>query len=147
MLMIPENNPRKDWKEITMDDYFLDSNIIIDFLLKRPKSIKILESISINNMPSTSPVCIAEVQLEVKKGEEDKTNQFLDSLIIYDLTKDIANLTGKFIRECKEIGKTLNLIDTLIASTCIIHDLILVTYNIKHYFIKDLRLFDTNKIS
>ena len=61
-------------------------------------SIKILESI--NNMPSTSPVCIAEVQLGVKKGEEDKTNQFLDSLIIYDLTKDIANLTGKFIREC-----------------------------------------------
>lgn len=147
MLMIPENNPRKDWKEITMNNYFLDSNIIIDFLLKRPKSIKILESISINNMPSTSPVCIAEVQLRVKKGEEDKTNQFLDSLIIYDLTKDIANLTGKFIRECKEIGKTLNLIDTLIASTCIINDLILVTYNIKHYFIKDLRLFDTDKIS
>lgn len=145
--MILESNLRKDWKEIIMNDYFLDSNIIIDFLLKRSKSIKILESISINGMPSTSPVCIAEVQLGVKKGEENKTNQFLNSLSIYDLTRDIANLAGKFIREYKEEGKTLNLIDTLIASTCIINDLILVTYNIKHYFIKDLIIFDTDKIS
>ena len=144
--MILEINLQKDWKEIIMNDYFLDSNIIIDFLLKRSKSIKILESISINGMPSTSPVCIAEVQLGVKKGEENKTNQFLNSLSICDLTRDIANLAGKFIRDYKEEGKTLNLIDTLIASTCIINNLILVTYNIKHYFIKDLIIFDTDKI-
>jgi tRNA(fMet)-specific endonuclease VapC len=129
-----------------MSDYLLDSNIIIDFLFKRPKSIKILESISINSMPSTSPICIAEVQLGAKKEEIDKTNQFLDSLIVYDVTKEIANLSGKLIREYKKEGKTLNLIDTLIASTCIINGLILVTYNSKHYFIKDLKLFDTDKI-
>jgi len=129
-----------------MNNYLLDSNIIIDFLLKRPKSIKILEHLSINSVPSTSPVCIAEVQLGVKKGEINKTNQFLDSLIIYDLTKEIANLSGKLIREYKEKGKTLNLVDTLIASTCIINGLTLVTYNIKHYFIEDLKLFDTDQI-
>jgi predicted nucleic acid-binding protein len=127
-------------------NYLLDSNIIIDFLFKRPKSIKILESISINSIPSTSPICIAEVQLGAMKEEIDKTNQFLDSLIVYDVTKEIANLSGKLIREYKKEGKTLNLIDTLIASTCIINGLILVTYNIKHYFIKDLKLLDTDKI-
>ena len=129
-----------------MSNYLLDSNIIIDFLLNRPKSLKILERISINSVPSTSPVCIAEVQLGVKKEEINKTNQFLDSLIVYDLTKEIANLSGKLIREYKEKGRALNLIDTLIASTCIINDLTLVTFNIKHYFIKDLKLFDTDKI-
>jgi predicted nucleic acid-binding protein len=127
-------------------NYLLDSNIIIDFLFKRPKSIKILESISINSIPSTSPICIAEVQLGAMKEEIDKTNQFLDSLIVYDVTKEIANLSGHLIREYKKEGKTLNLIDTLIASTCIINGLILVTYNIKHYFIKDLKLLDTDKI-
>jgi len=130
-----------------MNRYLLDSNIIIDFLLKRPKSIKILEDISLNNAPSTSPICIAEVQLGVKKGEEYKTNQFLDSLIIYDLTKEIADLSGKLIREYKEIGKTLNLIDALIAATCIINDLTLVTYNTRHYFMKDLKLFNIDEIS
>ncbi len=130
-----------------MSNYLLDSNIIIDFLLKRPKSIKILEDLSINSVPSTSPLCIAEVQLGVKKGEINKTNQFLDSLIIYDLTKEIANLSGKLIREYKEKGRTLNLVDTLIASTCIINDLTLVTYNIKNYFIKDLKLFDTDQMT
>ncbi|MCL5987253.1 MAG: PIN domain-containing protein [Actinobacteria bacterium] len=125
-----------------MSKFLLDSNVIINFLVGREETIKLLEEIKrIDDFPATSPLCIAEVQLGVKKGEEVKTDSFLDSLRIFDLNKTIANEAGKLIREYKSKGVTLSFIDTLIATTCIANNLILVTYDKKHYPFSELELW------
>jgi len=125
-----------------MSKYLLDSNIIIDFLIGREETLKLLDDIKkIDDSPATSSLCITEVQLGVKKEEEENTNIFLNSLQVYDVNRATANMAGKYIRKYRSKGITLPLADTLIAITCIINNLILVTYDTKHYPISDLKIF------
>jgi predicted nucleic acid-binding protein len=125
-----------------MSKYLLDSNIIIDFLIGREEAINLLNEIrGTGDSPATSPLCIVEVQLGVKREEEKSTNIFLNSLQVYDLNRAIANKAGEYIREFRNKGITLPLVDTLIATTCIINNLVLVTYDTKHYSIPDLILW------
>jgi hypothetical protein len=84
-------------------------------------------------LPACSALSVLEVQLGVKKGEEEKTDRFLRSLRILDVNMEIANKAAQLIQEYKVKGMTVDLPDAVIASTCILHDLILVTYNTKHY--------------
>lgn len=124
-----------------MSKFLLDSNIIIDFLIGREETINLLNEIKrTDDSPATSSLCIAEVQLGVKKEEEENTNIFLNSLQVYDVNRATANMAGEFIRKYKSKGIALPLVDTLIATTCIINNLILVTYDTKHYPIQDLKL-------
>jgi hypothetical protein len=90
-------------------------------------------------LPACSALSVLEVQLGVKKGEEEKTDRFLRSLRIFDINMEIANKAAQLIREYKAKGITLDLPDAIIASTCIVHDLTLVTYNTKHYPITELK--------
>lgn len=125
-----------------MSKYLIDSNIIIDFLIGRDEAVKLLNEIKkIDDFPATSALCIAEVQLGVKRGEEEKTDKFLKSLKVYNITREIANQAGKYIREHKSKGIILSLVDTIVAITCIINNLVLVTYNTRHYPIKELNLW------
>jgi len=125
-----------------MSKYLLDSNIIIDFLIGREEAKNVLNEIrGADDSPATSPLCIAEVQLGVKSEEGKNTNVFLNSLQVYDLNRVIANKAGGYIREFRKKGITLPLVDTLIATTCIINNLVLVTYDTKHYSIPDLKLW------
>jgi tRNA(fMet)-specific endonuclease VapC len=52
---------------------------------------------------------------------------------------DIAKMAAQLIREYKAKGVTIDVPDSIIASTSILHDLILVTYNRRHYPISELK--------
>lgn len=83
------------------------------------ETTKLLEDVEkIAGVPAVSPICVAEVQTGVKRGEEDKTNNFFESLKMYVLDRNIANEAGKYIREYKEKGMTLLIPNALIAATC-----------------------------
>jgi len=88
---------------------------------------------------------ILEVQLGVKKGEEEATNTFLDALRDYPVDGPIAHQAAKYIREWQKKSKTLDFVDAIIAATCKIHHLILVTYNLSHFPMSDIRLYQYNK--
>jgi hypothetical protein len=101
--------------------------------------MEMLRDIQSFGLPGCSALTVLEVQLGVKKGEEEKTDRFLRSLKIFDVHIEIANKAAQIIREYKAKGVTLDLPDAIIASTCVLYDLILVTYNMKHYPIKELK--------
>jgi predicted nucleic acid-binding protein len=91
-------------------------------------------------LPGCSAISVIEVQLGVKtKDEEEKTSHFLDSLNVFDINLEIANRAARLIRDHKAKGLTIDIPDAIIASTCILHNLILVTYNRKHYPIAELK--------
>jgi predicted nucleic acid-binding protein len=52
---------------------------------------------------------------------------------------EIASKAAQLIREYKGKGVTLDLPDAIIAATCILHELILVTYKTKHYPISEIK--------
>jgi predicted nucleic acid-binding protein len=94
-----------------------------------------------SGVPGCSALSVLEVQLGVKKGEEEKTDQFFKHLKVFDVNREIASKAAQLLREYKGKGVTLDIPDAVIASTCIFHDLILVTYNRKHYPIRELEFY------
>jgi predicted nucleic acid-binding protein len=122
-----------------MNRFLLNSDIIIWHLRGRKESTEMLKEIQSFGLPACSALSVLEVQVGVKKGEEEKTDRFLRSLKIFDVNREIANKAAQLIREYKIKGITIDLPDGVIAGTCILHDLILVTLNKKHYPIPQLR--------
>ena len=123
-----------------MSKYLLDSDIIIWHLRGRKEITEMLKDLQRSGLPSCSAISVLEVQLGVKtKNEEGKTSRFFESLKIFDVNMDIAKIAAQLIREYKAKGVTMDIPDSIIASTCLLHDLTLVTYNRKHYPISDLK--------
>ncbi len=122
-----------------MNRFLLDSDIIIWHLRGRREITAMLKEIQNFGLPACSALSVLEVQVGVKKGEEEKTDRFLRSLRIFDVNREIANKAAQLIREYKIKGITIDLPDAVIAGTCILHDLILATLNKKHYPIPQLR--------
>jgi len=116
-----------------MSRFLLDSDVMIWHLRGRREVMEMLKDLQRFGVPGCSALSVLEVQVGVKKGEEEKTERFLGSLKIFDLNREIANRAAQMIRDFKGRGMTLDLPDAVIASTCLLHDLILVTYNAKHY--------------
>lgn len=129
-----------------MSRFLLDSDIIIWHLRGRLEVTQMLRDLQRAGLPACSALSVLEVQVGVKKGEEEKTERFLGSLKIFDVTREIATRAAQLIRECKPRGITLDLPDAVIAGTCILHGLTLVTYNTKHYPIPDLKFYPTPPI-
>jgi len=126
-----------------MGSFLLDSNVIINFLLNKPSTVKLIEDfLNSGDVLVTSVICIAEVQLGVKENEKEKTDMFADSLEVFDVTVEIGRIGAFYVREYKKKGVTLNLIDCLVAATCVLNNLILVTYNKRHFEIPGLKLYD-----
>jgi predicted nucleic acid-binding protein len=123
-----------------MSKYLLDSDIIIWHLRGRKEITEMLKDLQRSGLPACSTISVLEVQLGVKtKDEEGKTNRFFESLKIFDVNMDIAKIAAQLIREYKAKGVTMDIPDSVIAGTCLLHDLILVTYNRKHYPISGLK--------
>ena len=124
-----------------MSKFLIDSDVIIWALRGKKETIYLLREIQQLGVPACSPISIVEVQLGVREGEEEETLEFLNSLNVYNIDKNVANQTGEFIRNYKKKGITLSIPDALIATTCILNDLTLITYNKKHYPLKELKIY------
>ena len=122
-----------------MSRFLLDSDVIIWHLRGRREVTDVLRDLQKSGLPACSPLSVLEIQLGVTKGEEEKTDRFLKSLRIFDVNMEIASKAAELIRRCKAKGVTFDLPDSVIAATCILHDLILVSYNTKHYPIPEIK--------
>jgi predicted nucleic acid-binding protein len=130
-----------------MSKFLLDSDVIIWHLRGRKEITEELRDIQKFGLPGCSALTVLEVQLGVKKGEGEGTERFLRSLKIFDVHIEIAMKAAQIIREYKAKGVTLDLSDAIIAGTCLLYDLILVTYNTKHYPVKEIKFHPLPSIS
>jgi predicted nucleic acid-binding protein len=121
-----------------MSRFLLDSDVIIWHLRGRREITEMLQDIQRYGVPACSALSVLEVQVGVKRGEEEKTDRFMDSLKIFDVNREIAYKAAQIIREYKKEGIPIDLPDAIIASTCLLQELILVTCNRKHYPIPGL---------
>jgi len=122
------------------------SPFLVWHLRGRREVTEVLRDLQRFGLPACSALSVLEIQLGVKKGEEEKTDRFLKSLRIFDVNMEIASKAARLIRERKAKGITLDLPDSVIAATCILHELILVTCNTKHYPISDIKFHQVPSI-
>ena len=124
-----------------MNDILLDSDVIIWFLRGKERVVSLLKNMAKEKALGCSPLSIIEIKLGMKKGEEDATNLFFDTIKVWEMDKEIANQAANYILSYKKKGITLDFVDATIAATCKLKNLTLMTYNTDHYPMQEVEKF------
>jgi predicted nucleic acid-binding protein len=115
--------------------FCLDSDVLIWHLRagSRPELSSHLQALAGRGTIMTTAICVAEVEQGVRAGEEDRTKRLLRALPVITIDRDVAERAGEVVRTLRARGETLGLADALIASACLVHELTLVTLNVRHF--------------
>jgi predicted nucleic acid-binding protein len=124
-----------------MSRYLLDTSAIIWYLRGREDARRIISDIKTASVPGCSALSLLEIVVGERKSERQATREFLDALRVVPVHRREATLAGELIKDFQARGFTLDVIDAVIGATCLIHDLVLVTYNPKHFPLSDLKLY------
>lgn len=120
-----------------MNRYFLDTSVIIHALRGRPAVYRFLEHT--DGEFSSSFVCFAELYEGVYRAKNRRTaalqiSEFASGLSeIIGLDMEIAKQFGQLRAQLHQHGLIIEDLDILIAATCLVHRLTLVTFNRKHF--------------
>ena len=98
-------------------------------------------------MMGCCPVNVAEIYAGMREKELDATEKLIDSLRFFPANLETAKLAGDMIRDLRNKGITLALADAIIAAVVIQNDLILVTYNKRHYTMPGIALISPDESS
>ena len=109
----------------------IDSDIVIDFLRGEKQALTLLKAET--DALCFSAVTVAEIHAGVRGAREEEEVDRLFSLIpVFAVSHDIARHAGKFVKQYRA-SHAVELPDAIIAATCIAHDALLYTLNVKHY--------------
>ena len=122
--------------------YLLDTSVIIDALNgKRGRREFLLGLVKQGHLLACCPINVTEVYAGMRQKEEAATEEFLRSLEYYHLTWPVARLAGLLKRDLARKGTTVTVADATIAAVAIVHELTLMTDNVKDFTMKDLTLY------
>jgi predicted nucleic acid-binding protein len=125
-----------------MTTYLLDTSVIIDVLNgKRNRDTLLKSLLSQGDLLACCAVNISEVYAGMRPKEETKTEAFLQSLDYYEINWEVAKRAGLLKRDYSKKGQTLSLADTTIAAVVLEYSLTLITDNVKHYPMPQLKLY------
>jgi predicted nucleic acid-binding protein len=119
--------------------YLVDTDIIIWVLRGNEKYEEILQNLKDKAPISISTITIAEIYMNIFPSEMVKTENVLNEFQEWDVSSAIAKQGGLYWQEYVKQLKKLSLMDCLIAATANVNDLTLVSLNIKHFPMKDIK--------
>ena len=125
-----------------MATYLLDTSVIIDALNgKRCRRELLLGLIKQGHLLACCPINVTEVYAGMRPKEEEATEEFLRSLEYYLRTWPVARLAGLLKLDYARKGTTLTVAEATIAAVALIHELTLMTDNVKDFPMKELALY------
>lgn len=125
-----------------MTKFLLDTTVLIDCLRARNNRPSLLKQLCREgNTLGCCAINIAEIWTGAKPKERPVTEELLDSLEYYELTRQAAKLAGELKQKYSQEGITLSLADTLIAAVAITQKLTLITDNPKHFPMSEISLY------
>lgn len=122
--------------------YLLDTSVIIDALNQKRGRWQLLGSlVEAGDTLACSVVTLTEIYAGVRPNEMPLTEQFLDALEHYQLDSRLARDAGLLKNEWAKQGRTLGVVDLIIAATALAHNLALMTDNRKDFPMPQLVLY------
>ena len=125
-----------------MSDYLLDSCVLIRHLRRHQPTTDLVSALVLEGQVGIATISRTEIIEGMRKHEREATMRLLDSLPAYPLDVAIADMAGEYIRRYRAQGITLDKPDAIIGATAVLHDLVLVTYNQKHFPMPELQLYE-----
>jgi len=114
-----------------MSKVILDTDVLIDVLRGRNAIRAFLLEVTRVAVPCCSVISVAELCAGLRPAEEEPTRALLDALVIVPVTREIAEVAGRFKRTTR--SRRLELADCLIAATAFVERAVVATGNIKDY--------------
>lgn len=116
--------------------YLLDSDYLIYLLKGKKEVIEIIKNLKGSKI-YTSIICVGEVLEGLYYSRNKKFievfEDFLKSLIILDINRQVIEKFALIRGKLRKKGKLIDNFDLLIAATCLVHNLILITGNTPHF--------------
>ena len=122
--------------------YLLDTDVLIWILRNRQDIIKKISQLKEKSPVSVSVISIAELYKNIFPTELVHTEEFINQHIVYNIDPKVAKVAGLYWQQYNKQLKGLSISDCLIAGTANVNDLTIVTLNIKHFPMKDIRVLD-----
>jgi predicted nucleic acid-binding protein len=119
-----------------MSSFLVDSDVIISYTKRHPGALELLQQIALRDdatLPAVSAVTVFEVLQGLRHPEKPLIRRLFASFRCLPITQPIAHAGAMLVREQRERGATVVMGDALIAATALLHDLVLVTSNRKHF--------------
>lgn len=113
--------------------HLLDSDVLIWIFRGNSKIVKRVESLASGKPQAVSVLSVAEIYKNLFPSEVVLIEAFFSTSALLAVDPEIAKLGGLFWRDYHKALASLSLIDCLIAATAKIHELRLVTCNIRHF--------------
>lgn len=121
--------------------YILDSNAIIDFLKGVESALAMIHRL--NRRGDTLCSCgvvVTEVTAGLPPGNRPAADIFLDGLTYLPTTEEAARQAGEWRYLYARQGVAISTTDALIAATAHDHGATIVTRNVRHYPMPELRV-------
>jgi predicted nucleic acid-binding protein len=120
----------------------LDTTVLIDALRASKRRRQFLsEAVRAGHVLATTTLNIAELYAGMRSGEEIQTEAFLQGLECLEVTGPTARLGGKLKNTWAKKGRTLALVDTIVAATAIEHRCMLATDNRIDFPMSEVQLY------
>jgi predicted nucleic acid-binding protein len=120
----------------------LDSTVLIDALRDRAGQLSRLSSLVLDgHLLTASTANMAEVYAGMRPTEEQRTAALFRGLHCYPVTEGIAQLAGKLKYQWAMRGRTLSLIDMIVAATALENGAALITDNRKDFPVHGLHFY------
>ena len=129
--------------------YLLDTNIISEFVSKKPnqKVIDYVSSLDENDV-YLSVITIGEIRFGIEKLDKEKQKKKIKSLSdwlnndlmqrfdgrVLDIDMKIMLKWGEINAQLQKIGKPMPIMDSLIASSCLAKEFVLITRNENDFY-------------
>nr|MBI3614848.1 type II toxin-antitoxin system VapC family toxin [Nitrospirota bacterium] len=124
-----------------MSKVVLDTDVLIDVLRGRQATKVFIEELTDRMIPCCSVVSVAELYAGMRPEESEVTAELLDGLVIFPITRSIAEVAGHFKNRARQ--RRLELADCLIAATAFLEGASVATGNAKDYPMPEITVLPT----
>ena len=118
----------------------IDTDIAIDHFHKHHAALEFFATtLAAGEELAISVVTLTELASGMRPGEEVRTERLLGLFTVVDVTEPIGRQAAAYLRQYRHSHR-LELADALIAATAMLSQAELVTRNLKHYPMPDVRI-------
>ena len=128
-----------------MTDHLLDANALIDYFRGQRSTLSLLEDLEAEgHRLAICAVGLAELYSGFSLQQRIAADPIVDSWFYYETTPAIAKEAGRYRYEFARLGTTLSATDSLIAAIAIANGATLITNNLRHFPMPEIRLLPHN---
>lgn len=121
-------------------NFLPDSNILINLFKGRQPDGTFLKNLISEGKLHLSVISIAEVLVGASSQEKSDLKELCDISEVVNVDQKIAEIAAAYRQQFSRKTRKVYLLDCLIAASCRVFDLTLVTQNVSDYPMKDIRI-------